>query len=278
MPTLSTGLRPHTHAQRQAVVDGLIPLWQQKFGEKLIAIAASASFARGEDCAYSDLEMEVFVKEKPASPDEGYLQRVVDGMLVEVIYRTPEEFLRERSGIAPHWHMSASDRLAPVYNAPFIEELMAQVQAAQQAAQSAVPHSAGEFLRAATRQRFELQESFSKVLNAVEQNNVEGVSLLLMDAVLHLLHVLALVNRRPFVTFARYIHAARSFEIKPERFDDLLDLLVEGRYTDLQALGEIALAVFTGVEHIFAERGIQLYADPLDPNLPNRPVLEAEKP
>ena len=272
MPTLSTGLKPH--AQRQAVVDGLVPLWQQKFGENLIAIAASASFARGEDCAYSDLELEVFVKEKPASPDEGYLQRVVDGMLVEVIYHTPEEFLRERSGIAPHWHMSASDRLAPVYNAPFIEALMVQVQAAQ----SAVQHSAGEFLRAATRQRFELQEAFSKVLNAVEQNNVEGVSLLLMDAVLHLLHVLALVNRRPFVTFARYIHAARSFEIKPERFDDLLDLLVEGRYTDLQVLGEIAWAVFSGVERIFAERGIQLYADPLDPNLPNRPVLEAEKP
>ncbi len=131
------GLKPHTHTERAALIEQLIPLWQQKFGDNLLGIGACASFARGKDQAYSDLELDLFVKELPADK-ESYFQRVVDGLLIEVIYHTPEDFLRERTGITPHWHMSASDRLLPVYNAPFIDTLMQQVQAIQ--------HSEAEYL------------------------------------------------------------------------------------------------------------------------------------
>ncbi len=110
------------------------------------------------------------------------------------------------------------------------------------------------------------------MLNAVEQNNLEGVSLLVMDATLKVLQVLALINRQPFITFASYISQARQFPIKPERFDDLLDILVQGTYQDLPLLREVVLAVFMGMEKIFAERGFPLYDDPFDPNLPN-PVI-----
>lgn len=260
-----SGLKPHTHAERQAVVDQLIPLFERKFGADLLAIAASASFARNQDRAYSDLELEVFVRNPLPPEEDGYLQRIVDGMLVEVIYRTPEAFLAERTRLAEHWTMSASDRLVGVYNAPFVEGLMAQIEAVQ--------HPESEFLVVATRKRFELQEGFSKVFNAVEAGNVEGVSLLVMDAALHLLHVLALVNRHSFTTFARYIPEARGFAVKPEGFDELLDLLVRGEYADLARLGQVMWAVFAGVERIFEERGVRLYADPLDPNLPNRAYL-----
>ncbi len=256
----SHGLKAHTHAERAAILSQLIPLWQQKFGENLLGIGACASYARGEDIAYSDLELELFVKELPAGED-AYFQRVVDGLLIEVIYHTPGEFLGDRTGIAPHWHISASDRLLPVYNAPAIEKIMQQVQAAQ--------HSEADFLRVAAAERYELQETFGKVLNAIEQNNLEGISLVVMDATMRVLQILALINRQPFVTFARYIAQARQFPIKPERFDDLLDILVQGTYRDLPHLGEVTLAVFAGMEQIFEARGIHLYDDPLDPNLPN---------
>lgn len=259
------GIRPHTRSERLAVIEKLIPLWQEKFGDNLLSVAVSASVARGEDCAYSDLELDLFLRDSPEVEDERYLQRVVDGMLIEVVYHTPEAFLRERTGIAGHWHMSASDRLVGVYNAPFIDELMAQIDAAH--------HTEDEFLRAASRPRYELQESFSKVLNAVEQGNVEGISLLVMDAVMHLLQVLALVNRHSFTTFGRYIAEARAFAIKPDCFDDLLDILVEARYRDLPYVGEVMWAVFAGVECIFEARGFRLYEDELDPNLLNRRYL-----
>lgn len=43
------GLKPHTHAERQDVVDRLLPLWQRKFGANLLGVAACASFARAQD-------------------------------------------------------------------------------------------------------------------------------------------------------------------------------------------------------------------------------------
>jgi kanamycin nucleotidyltransferase len=260
------GLKPHTRAERWSVVEQLVPLWKEKFGNNLLAVAVSASMARGTDAVYSDVELDVFVREKPSSGEDGYLQRVVDGMLVEAIYYTPEEFLQDRTSLARHWYMSDSDTLVPVYNQDFVSSLMAQVRA--------IRHSEVDFIRAASRERFELQESFSKVLNAAEKDNQVGISLLVMDASMRLLHVLALLNRHSFTTFGQFIAEARTFTVKPERFDDLLDVLVEGTYRDLSALRELFLTVFAGLESLFARRGVQLYQDELDPNLPNRPYLE----
>lgn len=262
---MAAGLRPHTHEERLELARRLVPLWLTKFGDDLLAVAVSASVARGQDCAYSDLELDVFVRQKPADENEHYLQRIVDGMLIEAIYHTPDEFLEDRMSIAPHWHMSASDQLVPIYNAAFLEDLLAKVRSAQ--------HPQQEFVRAATRERFELQESFSKVLNAIAQENREGMSLLIMDAALHTLRILALLNKHSFTTFSRYISEARTFVIKPERLDDLLDILEYGRYRDLVMLESVTWSVFDDMEKIFAGYGIQLYKDELDPNLPNSPYL-----
>ncbi|HEX2208027.1 MAG TPA: nucleotidyltransferase domain-containing protein [Longimicrobium sp.] len=76
-------LKPHTRAEREAAATALIPLWQRKFGHGLLAVAATGSFARGDDRAYSDLELLVFLRDMPGPGEDPYLQRVVDGMLVE---------------------------------------------------------------------------------------------------------------------------------------------------------------------------------------------------
>ncbi len=89
------------------------------------------------------------------------------------------------------------------------------------------------------------------MLNAVEMKNHEGISLLLMDAVLHLLQVLSFINQQPFTTFSQFISEARDFKIKPERFDDLLDLLVNGNYQELEQVKEICMVVFGGLEGYF---------------------------
>jgi hypothetical protein len=65
---------------------------------------------------------------------------------------------------------------------------------------------------------------------------------------------------------------------RPERFNDLHDILVEQIYRDLPALREVCLAVFAGVKSLFVRRGVYLYRDKLDPDLPNRPYLEPYDP
>lgn len=260
------GIKPHSREERWSVVEQLIPLWKSKFGDNLLGIAVSASVARGEDNLYSDLELDVFLREKPEDRPDQYLQRVVDGMLVEAIYHTPAEFIHDRSSIQPHWYLSASDRWLVVYNQPFFDDLQKKLESVQ--------HGKNNFIRAATQERYEFQESFCKVLNAVEERNVEGISLLLMDACLHLLKMLAFINQEPFVTFSRFISQARRFAIKPVRMDDFLDILVNGDYQDLTRVREIFLDVFKSIEEIFRQNGVELYDDELDPNLPNRPMLD----
>ncbi|HSM26320.1 MAG TPA: hypothetical protein VK856_15765 [Anaerolineaceae bacterium] len=190
-------------------------------------------------------------------------------MLIEAIYHTPEEYLGERETIPAHWYLSASDRWMVVYNQEFFDDFLNKLQKVQ--------HNRVEFVTAATRGRYEFQESFCKVLNRVEMENEEGISLLLMDATLNLLQIMAFINQQPFTTFSRFISQARNFHVKPDRLDDLLDLLVNGTYQNLAQVKEICLAVFGSVENLFGQYGIELFNDELDPDLPNRTVIHPNK-
>lgn len=188
-----TGIRRHSHEERLRMVEQLVEFWQKKFTDNLLGVAIGASVARGEDQAYSDLELDVFLQEKPTKREDQYLQRVVDGMLIEAIYHTPEEYIKERETIPYHWHLSASDQWTVVYNPVFFDELKNKL--------SAIHYSDADFISVATRKRYQLQESFCKVLNAVEVDNREGISLLLMDAALNLLEVLAyLINNHSLLS------------------------------------------------------------------------------
>ena len=204
------GLKPHSHAQRQAIVSQLVPLWREKFGDNLLAVATAASFARGSDHAYSDLEFVVFLTESPPENEDQYLQRIVDGLLVEAVYVTEESYLREYLTLSADWHVSSTAVLGGVYNPEFVDSLTQRIRA--------MHYPRVHFVARAARRFYEVQESFGKVLTAVEQRNTEGVALLLFDATLNLLATLAFLNQQPFVTFATFVSHARGFKTKPARF------------------------------------------------------------
>ncbi len=261
MEQLPRGLRPHTHEQRSAIVGQLLPLWQKKFGDNLLAVANCASYARGTDLPYSDLEFEVFLKQPVAEGEDRYLQRIVDGMLVEALYDTEAGFLARHAQL-DNWTMASSETLSAVYNEPFIAGMNARLQSIQP--------SQMELVAQAGRRFYEVQEACGKVLNAIEQNNLAGMPLLLFDAVMHMLAVLSSINQTPYITFASFISQAREFPIQPAGFRDLLDALVDGTYTDFPRVRIILLEVVRGFEQWFDNFGFPLYDETLDPNLPNR--------
>lgn len=260
------GLRPHTHAERGRIIQELIPLFRRKFGENLLAVAAEASYARGDDGPYSDLELLVFVREGARARDEKgeekYLQRIFDGMLVEAMYVTPEEFLDARRELSPDWFLLGAETLLPVYNEAFIEALVEQCRAIRYPRERFVARAAARF--------HEVQESFGKVLTAIERGDAEAVSLLLYDAVLHSLITLSFLNEKPFTTFAAFVREARGFHLKPARLEELLGIVSAGDYRDLNRLKQVVLAFFEGFERLFAAEGVSLYDESLDPNLPNK--------
>jgi hypothetical protein len=254
------GLKPHTHDERLAIAHSLVPLFQQKFGDNLIAVALVASVARQADRAYSDLELTVFLQEVPQERDT-YLQRVYDGMLIEAEYVTEAGYLALWRTLEHSWWAGGASPLVPLWNAPFIESLLAQ--------RAAYQHPRVLFLRRAARRQVELQECVGKVLNAIEANNRENLPLLVNDVVLSSIAVLAFLNERPLTTLALYITEARNFPRKPTDYDLFLDFMVQGKFADLDTLRTLCEKLFAGMEALFAAEGYVLYDDSIDPNIPN---------
>ncbi|MFC1851268.1 hypothetical protein ACFL27_13815 [candidate division CSSED10-310 bacterium] len=256
------GLKPHSHVERAAIIDTLIPLWKQKFGQNLQAIAACASYARNQDQSFSDLELIVFLKTELAEDQDKYLQRIVDGMLIEALYVTEEKFLKEHAQLSDQWYLAGSEVLLPVFNEPFLKQTIAKFKK--------ITHSRTRFVQEAARQFPDVQEAFAKVLNALEQKNNESLGLLLFDAVHSLLKTLSLINEKPFTTLSKVISEGRLFKIKPARFDDLLDFLVKGTYQNTDALKSSLLTVYESMERIFETADFPLYDESIDPNRPNK--------
>ncbi|HST57366.1 MAG TPA: nucleotidyltransferase domain-containing protein, partial [Longimicrobium sp.] len=138
-----TGLRPHTHEERMVVARALVPRLRDRFGDGLRAVALSGSVARGDDRAFSDLELVVFLRDPPPADEDPYLQRVVDGMLVEAEYVTEADYLARYEKLAADWYLAASERLVPLDNAELVERIARQV--------GAIRHPRAHFLLRAGR-------------------------------------------------------------------------------------------------------------------------------
>jgi len=256
------GLRPHTHEERQQVALDLLNGWRGAFGSRLVAVASTASFARGDDRSYSDLELVVFLRDLPGPDDDRNFQRIVGGLLVEAEYVTEASYLERYRILSRDWYFSGAAPLRPLFNAQVVERV--------RAARDAITYTSDAFLLRAAERFLDVQESFGKVLSAVSTHDRSAVPLLVADAVTQALITLSFLNRRPFTTLAAFVPEGRAFTEKPSGFDDLLDLLEKGRFDELDRIREVIQHVFVGFEEMFDVRGHVLYDESFDPALPNR--------
>jgi len=254
------GIKKHTHADRERIIEEMIPLVKQKFGDNLIALAASGSYARNEDTDYSDLELIAIVKEMPRGKEMGGFAKIYDGMLVEMIWMTEKTYIHETLDIdsAEHWYISASDVILPLINKECIDRLN----------RHRVDNLDNKCAERAVGQFAEYHEGTTKLLNAIDQENRDGIPLSLFEMTLQALKMLSYLNKTPYVTFSRFITESRQFSVKPASFTGLIDIVMEGSYTDLSSLRETVVAVFTEFEEIFENLGCSVYDDNFDPNKP----------
>lgn len=252
------GLQKYSHKDRERVIKEMIPLIKKKFGKNLIALAAQASFARNEDFGYSDLELIAFVREMPRGKTWAGMGKVRNGLLVELVWMTKDSYIKTVKEPTPDWFLSGSDKLLPIINKPFIDRLNNyKVKNLKEKCHKQIIHHFGD-----------LQESTAKVLNAITKRNKLGISLLVFDMCNYMLITLTFLNQKPYTTFAKFIEEAKKFKKKPEHFDDLLQIIIEGKYQDFAKLQKVVEQVFTEFENIFDELGFDFYYDNVDPNKP----------
>lgn len=251
------GLKKYSHADRQRVIEEIIPLVHRKFGENLVALAAQGSFARSEDFGYSDLELIVFLKQIPEeNKDWAGIGKIRDGLLVELIWTTRENYLKTTAEVTKDWFLAGSDRLLPIINEEFVREL----------SDYRVENLRAKCLSHAKTHWHEVQESTAKTLNAIAAENRDGgVPLLFSDMLIHMLISLSFLNQTPYVTFARFISEARLFATKPADFENLLEIMTAGKFQDLAQMEKTIERVFSQFETIFEDFGVVLYDDNINP-------------
>lgn len=250
------GLKRYSHQDRKEVIQEMIPLIRKKFGENLIALAAQASYARNEDLDYSDLELIAFVREMPKGKKIGGMGKIREGLLVELVWMTKETYIKEVKEVTKDWYIAGSDILLPIINKPFIESLN----------NYEVENLKEKCLNHATSHWHEVQESTAKVLNAISRKNKLTISLLVFDMYLHMLIVLSFLNQMPYRTFSELIVQSKKFKTKPEHFNDLTNIIIDGTHRNLGQLKKAVEEVFTEFESIFEELGFALYDNNVDPN------------
>lgn len=252
------GLKKYSHKEREQVVKKLVPLIKKKFGKNLIALAAQASYARNEDFDFSDLELIAFVREMPRNKKISGMGKVRNGLLVELLWMTKETYIEEVKEPTENWYIAGSDKLLPLINKPFIERL--NKYKSKNLKQGCLNHAANHW--------YEVQESTAKVLNAITKKNMLGIPLLAFDMYLHMLRVLSFLNQNPYTTFAKFIEESKKFKTKPEYFEELTQIVVDGKYQNFAKLQKVVEQVFTEFENIFDKLGFDLYYDNVDPNKP----------
>ena len=237
------GLRKHTHEQRTFIIKKrIVPLLKRELGENLAAIAADGSYARNEDTGFSDIEMMIFVKEKKNLP-HGFA-RIINGILVEGLFVTEEEYCKNTIEPNENWYISGSDVLLPIINRPFIDKIK----------QYKVTNSSKKCFSCAKDLLFDIQESFGKLFTVIDEQNKENIFPVIADVVMQTLKLIAFINEKPYKTLSSFIAQAREFKIQPGGFDEFIQIIVDGLYCDFSILEECAKTLFAGIEAFFMRK------------------------
>lgn len=247
------GLKKYSHAQRTAIINKLvIPLLKKEIGKNLIAIAADGSYARNEDTNYSDIELMIFVKDKK-NLAHGF-GKILDGILIEGLFITESEYCKNTLEPNEDWYISGSDTLKAITNSGFIKKIQCY----------RVNHLSKKCFTAAKDVLFEIQESFGKLFTAIEKNNKENLFSVLADAVMQVLKLMAFINKTPYKTLSTFITQAKGFKIKPRGFDEFIEIIIDGSYTNLGTLEVRSKILFCGIEEFFTRKiGKNIYDDNL---------------
>lgn len=249
---MADGLKQHTHEERSCIVERLVPLIKRHMGSELLALAATGSFARGTDGAYSDVELMGFVKRRPDS-DRASVKFIYDGVLIDLWFLTRVDYLYiHRQKIGAEWPYAGRNMLVPLLNEPFIREV----------ADVPLNMTLEERMRALGNYWPEVQEATAKVLTASSREDDDSSRFLFWQMSEKMCVALSLVNGRPFTTRAAIFSEVRMFRTLPMHIE-LLSIPPDSQPTPAD-MAERAMIVFEEIEQILYSYGLDLYAKSLE--------------
>lgn len=243
-----TAPRTHTRADRARIVDRLVEMHRRALGANLLGLAVQGSYAREEDREYSDLELIAFLKELPADEPRLDGEQIFDGMMVDLVWTTEDEYIASVKEVTDVWYIAGSDYLAPLVNSALIERIN-RVQPDDLQARC---------LEQAVRRWPALYEATTKVLNTVEREDAPDLGRLFFSVLDHVLVELAFLNATPYISNSSTLEEALRLPKQPASMPELAAVAVEGAYTDRERVAKVVVAVLSELEALLTAEGAML--------------------
>lgn len=247
------GLRPHTHGHRRRIVDELVDMHRSQLGDNLLGLATQGSYARGSDGVYSDIELVAFLLEVPGSTKWADCVQIHEGMLVDIIWTTPDEYIARVKEVTPQWYIAGSDHLGALINEPLIDSVNGYE----------VRDRRAKCLNQALRHWPVAQEATGKLLNALQRDDAANVGRLLFTMLDDVLIELAFINEQPYASTSTALVEAQTLAKRPRGFAEFTSLAFDGTYTDVGRTARAVQIVFAGLEELLLNEGLQLYENAL---------------
>jgi kanamycin nucleotidyltransferase len=249
-------IRPHTHAERVALLPDVVRRLEDRFGDGLLSVAVAGSFARGDDGPYSDIDVVAIIAPDGPRADEPGTVEIVDGQFVDIPYWTVDDLLRPLREPRNDWCFWATRRLVAVTNPPIVEQVERESAALiARARRQGDPLHERLVALATGRLSYEVPEHVGKLLNACQPGRLDAERSLLLPRALHeLLVTVALLNARPYPDLVAMLDDAPRLPIRPPGLEELC-ALCRTRDADAAALATVFLTVVAGLEALLLRPG-----------------------
>jgi len=239
------------HDQRLRIARELCDLCLQQHGEKIAAIGIYGSTAIGLDDPYSDLDMTVVCRADLAAESKCYSHL---GLPINLDYQSIDDCLEE-----------AND---PVEGGCWIDFLVLHdpeniVETFRETFRHLGPP---DYLKHLERKvQDDLTTLIGKIRNAVLSGDRAAFIRSTQDFGEEICRALLLINETHSTGCARLLSHTKNLPIKPERFDENIDILLGARLADNQRIYTSAEALWDQVREMASKRGVQVNCEQLVP-------------
>lgn len=242
------GICAYTREQRIKIVNEVVEKLKNRFKNNLQAVSLWGSVARKEDLPCSDIEFVVFLKKKPKNLEK---MRAIDkGIRVEIEYYTYKQFIKDYKVITKDWPYYGADKLVPLTNPLLIKKVN----------NYKIKNQTKKCLK--TAKLFfekEVHEIYCKLFNTILSKNKEFLPFILADTINYTFSTLSLINEKATQSYSKHIKIIKTFKIKPNAYDKLIDIMIKGEFKDLDKIMITAQAVYQGIIDIFKKKKIKLF-------------------
>ncbi|WP_246056011.1 kanamycin nucleotidyltransferase C-terminal domain-containing protein [Alteribacter natronophilus] len=243
-----------TRKEKSEMIEVISRRLLDRFGKDITAVGVYGSVGQESEGPFSDIEIHVVTKEGKTIQEYEF---IYGGFKIELSTAQETELLEKACRVDDSWPIRAGAyvHVKPLYDPDgFFDELQKTVQNIKYEEVKTVMR---EFMI------WEPYETMGKIRNNYASGNHRYLPLAAKDLAYQTAKLIGLANRRYYRTRARMFEDSLSFPSRPEGYERLLELLLEGQLHPSHKVYDRCENLWTGLNIWFEELGIDYQEDQL---------------